>query len=131
MNWENICSKCFLFTIVIATIPTTSKISTSADEENRTNYKTDLSAENTDDEIPTDTSTWSTADKKKLWHMTEFHQEYQCVFGERASLQTIMKRRISHMNPPMPKAVCEKEMQSAHLDNSELIIEYMTNAHSN
>ena len=35
------------------------------------------------------------------------------------------------MNPPMPKAVCEEEMQSAHLDNSEVIIEYMTNAHGN
>ena len=35
------------------------------------------------------------------------------------------------MNPPMPKAICEKELQSAHLDNSEVIIEYMTNAHGN
>ena len=52
------------------------------------------------------------------------------VFGEGASIQTIMKRRISHMNPPMPKAVCEEEMQSTHFDNSEVIIEYMTNAHA-
>ena len=35
------------------------------------------------------------------------------------------------MNPPMPKAICEKEMQSTHLDNSEVIIEYMTDAHGN
>ena len=35
------------------------------------------------------------------------------------------------MNPPLPKAICEKEMQSAHLDNSEVIIEYMTDAHGN
>ena len=35
------------------------------------------------------------------------------------------------MNPPMPKAVCEEEMQSAQLDNSEVIIEYMTNAQGN
>ena len=70
----------------MATIPTTSKISVSADEVNRTNYKTNLSAENTDDEIHTDTSTWSTADKKKLQHMTELHQEYQHVFGEGASI---------------------------------------------
>ena len=115
----------------MATIPTTSKITTSANEENRTNYETDLSAKNTDDEIHADTSTWSPADKKKLQHMTEFHQEYQCIFGEGASLQTIMKRRISHMNPPMPKSVCEEEMQNAHLDNSEVIIEYMTDAHGN
>ena len=31
----------------------------------------------------------------------------------------------------MPKAICEEEMQSAHLDNSEVIIKYMTNAHCN
>ena len=31
----------------------------------------------------------------------------------------------------MPKAVCEEEMQSTHLDNSEVIIEYMTDAHGN
>ena len=49
-------------------------------------YETVLSAENTDDEIHTDTSIWSTADRKKLQHMTEFHQEYQCVFGEGAPI---------------------------------------------
>ena len=62
--------------------------------------------------------------------MTEFHEENQCVFGEKASIQTIMKR-ISHMNPPIPKSVCEEEMQSAHLDTNEVIIEYMTDAHGN
>ena len=46
-----------LFTIVMATIPTTSKLSASTDEENRLGYKTDLSAENIDDKIHTDTST--------------------------------------------------------------------------
>ena len=35
------------------------------------------------------------------------------------------------MNPPIPKSVCEEEMQNAHLDTSEVIIEYMTNAHGN
>ena len=63
--------------------------------------------------------------------MTEFHEECQHVFGEKASIQTIMKRRISHMNPPIPKSVCEEEMQSAHLDPNEVIIEYMTDAHGN
>ena len=71
-------------------------------------------------------STWSTANKKKLQHMTEFHTEYQCVFREGASIRTIMKRRISHMNPPMPKAVCEEEMQNTQLDNKEVTIEYIT-----
>ena len=35
------------------------------------------------------------------------------------------------MNPPMPKAVCEQEMQSAQLDNNEVIIEYNTDAQGN
>ena len=88
----------------MATIPTTSKITTSADEENRTDYETDLSGENTDNEIHANTSNWSPRDKKKLQHMSEFHQEYQCIFREGASIWTIMKRRISHMNPSMPKS---------------------------
>ena len=121
----------FLFIIVMVTIPTTSKITMSTDEENRTDYETDLSAENTDDEIHADTSTWSPTNKKKLQHMTKFRPEYQCIFREGASIWTIMKRRISHMKPPMPKSICEEEMQNAHLDNSEVIIEYMTDAHSN
>ena len=33
------------------------------------------------------------------------------------------------MNPPMPKSVCEEEMQSTHLDSNEVIIEYITDAH--
>ena len=115
----------------MATIPITSQIPTSTDEDNGTDSDTHLSAENTEDELHADTSTWTPADKKKLQHMAEFHQEYQHVFGEGASIQTIMKRRISHMNPPMPKSVCEKEIQSAHLDNNEVIIEYMTNSHGN
>ena len=71
------------------------------------------------------------AEKKKLQHMTEFHKEYQCVFGEQASLHTIMKHRISHMNPPIPKSVCEEEMQNANLDTNEVIIEYITDAQGN
>ena len=112
----------------MATIPTTSKLSVSTssemDEENKINYETDLSAEATDIKIHTDTSTLSAVDKKRLQHMMD-------VFGEGASIRTIMKKRISHMNPPMPKAVCEEEMQSAQLDNTEVIIEYMTDAQGN
>ena len=118
--------------------PTTSKqsialtsISSRMDEEDKIGYETDLSTKDMDIETNTDTSTWSTADKKKLCHMTEFHTEYQCVFGEGASIRTIMKRRISHMNPPMPKAVHEEEMQNAQLDNNEVIIEYITDAQGN
>ena len=119
----------------MANIPTTSKLSPSTcsgtDEENRINYEPNLSAEDTDIKINMDTSAWSAADKKKLQHMTEFHQEYQHVFGEGTSIRTIMKKRISHMNPPMPKAVCKQEMQSAQLDYNEVIIEYMTDAQGN
>ena len=63
--------------------------------------------------------------------MTEFHEEYQHIFSEKASICTIMKRRISHMNPPIPKSVCEEEMQNANLDTNEVIIEYMTDAQGN
>ena len=35
------------------------------------------------------------------------------------------------MNPPIPKCVCEEEMQNANLDTSKVIIEYMTDAHGN
>ena len=33
------------------------------------------------------------------------------------------------MNPPIPKSVCEEEMQNANLDTNEFIIEYITNGH--
>ena len=79
----------------------------------------------------TDLSIWTPAKQKKLQHMTEFHEEYQWIFGEWASLHTIMKCRISHMNPPIPKSVCEEEMQNANLDTNEIIIEYITDAQGN
>ena len=59
--------------------------------------------------------------------MVEFHEEYQCIFGEKASICTIMKNRITHMNPPMPDSVCKEEMQNATIDNN-VIIEYITDA---
>ena len=78
--------KYFLFNIVMATVPITPQITTTTDEENRTDSDTDLSAKNTEDELHTDTSTWSHANKKKLQHMSEFHEEYQHVFGEGVSI---------------------------------------------
>ena len=55
--------------------PTTSKQSIAMaspssrmDEEDKIGYETDLSAQDMDIEINTDTSAWSTADKKKLQH---------------------------------------------------------------
>ena len=111
------------------TVPITSHISTSGDSE--TNSDTDLSIVNTEDELYPDLSTWTPAEKKKLQHMTEFHWEYQCIFGKQASLCTIMKHRISHMNPPIPKCMCKEEMQNANLDTNEVIIEYITDAQGN
>ena len=93
----------------MATVTITSQITTSKD--NRTNSDTNLSIVNTEDEMYTDLNTWTPAEKKKLQHMTEFHEEYQHVFGKKASIHTIMKCRLSQMNPPIPKSVCEEEMQ--------------------
>ena len=86
---------------------------------------TDLSAILTENEEHIDTTHWTLAKHKKLQHMKEFHGEYQCIFGEKASLHTIIKNRISHMDPPMPESVCREEMQSATQDN-DVVIEYIT-----
>ena len=88
---------------------------------------TDLSNIHTEDEEQIDTTDWTPAKGKKLQHMVEFHEEYQCVFGEKASICTIMRNRISHMNPPMPDSVCKEEMQNATIDNG-VIVEYITDA---
>ena len=90
---------------------------------------TDLEEINTDDERATDISNWSDKERKKLQHMTEFHQEYQRVFGNRASLHTIIKKQISHMNPPIPTSVCKEEMQDAETD--EVIVEFITDSKGN
>ena len=42
-----------------------------------------------------------------------------------------MRKRIAHMNPPIPQSVCEEEMQDASLYTKEVIIEYITDAHGN
>ena len=63
--------------------------------------------------------------------MTVFHEEYQWIFAEKASICTIMKWRISYMNPPIPKSICEEEMQNASLDTNEVVIEYIMDAHGN
>ena len=69
---------------------------------------TDLEEINTEDELATDTNNWSDKEHKKLQHMTEFHQEYQRVFGDRASLHTIIRKQIANMNPPIPSSVCKE-----------------------
>ena len=103
----------------------------SPSEDSQNNLETDLNIDNTEDEMYTDTSNWTLAKKKKLQHMTEFHEEYQQIFGEKVSICTIMKKKISHMNPPMPDSVCKEEMQNAKVDTNDVIIEYITDAQGN
>ena len=87
----------------------------------------DLNIIPTKDEKQIDTTDWTPAKCKKLQHMKEFHEEYQCVFVEKASICTIMKNRITRMNQPMPDSVCREEMQNATPDN-DVIIKYITDA---
>ena len=79
----------------MAFISNTSHITSSEDS----NSKMDLERDNMEEEMHADTSDWTLTKRKKLQHMTEFHEEYQWIFSEKASIRTIMKRRISHMNP--------------------------------
>ena len=86
---------------------------------------TNLSDMLTKNEEQIDTTNWTLAKCKKLQHMIDFHEEYQQKFGEKASIRTIIKNRISHMNPPMPESVCQEEMQSA-IQDTDIVIEYIT-----
>ena len=61
--------------------------------------------------------------------MTEFHQEYQRVFGDKTSSHTIIRKRIACMNPPIPSSICKEEMQDANIDTNEVIIEYIMDVH--
>ena len=121
-----------LFNPVMATVPSTMLIppSPSTSEDTQTSG-TDLSEINTKDEMNTDVSKWLDKERKKLQHMREFHEEYQRVFGDQVSLHTIIRKRIAHMNPPIPHSVCKEEMQEASVDTKEVIIEYITDAHGN
>ena len=59
----------------MATVPIATPIPTS--EDCQTNSDTDFSNINMEDEMNTDVSSWTTVERKKLQHMTEFHKEYQ------------------------------------------------------
>ena len=39
--------------------------------------------------------------------------------------------KVFYMNPPIPKSICEEEMQNANLDTNEVVIEYMMDTHGN
>ena len=112
-----------MFTVYFIAMAFVSNSSPSEDN----NSGTDLSNIHMEDEEHIDTTTWMPAKWKKLQHMVEFHEEYQDVFGEKASIHMIMKNRITHMNPPMPDSVCKEEMQNATIEN-DVIIEYITDA---
>ena len=68
------CSNIIFCSIAMATVSNTSPITTSVDSQN--DLETDLN-DNTEDEIHMDTSNWTLAERKRLQHMTEFHEEYQ------------------------------------------------------
>ena len=112
-----------MFTVYFIAMAFVSNSSPSEDN----NSETDLSNLHMEDEEHIDTTTWTSAKWKKLQHMVEFHEEYQHVFGEKASICTIMKNRITHMNPPMSDSVCKEEIQNATIEN-DVIIEYITDA---
>ena len=112
----------------MAAVPSTSSITS---DNSGNDSDTDLSLINMEDELHTDLSTWTSSKRKKLQHMTAFHKEFQRIIGEKASIHTIMKQRISHMNPPIPKSICEEEMQNASLDTNEVVVEHIIDAHGN
>ena len=57
-------------------------VSNSSPSEDNTSG-TDLSNIHTEDEEHIDTSMWTPTKQKKLQHMIEFHEEYQCVLVKR------------------------------------------------
>ena len=73
----------------------------------------DLEEINTEDELAMDTSKCSEKECKKLQHMTEFHEEYQRVFGDRASLHTIIRKELPICIPlchlPYVKRKCKMQ----------------------
>ena len=61
-----------------------SNVNLSISEDNSSG--TDLSDTLTENEERIDTTNWTPAECKKLQHMKEFHEEYQRIFGKKASL---------------------------------------------
>ena len=73
-NSISIFSNIIFGSIAMATISNTSPITTSEGSQN--DLETDLN-DNREDEMQTDISNWTLAEKKRLQHMTDFHKEYQ------------------------------------------------------
>ena len=53
----------------------------SPSEDSQSSSGTDLNIINTEDEMHIDTTNWAPAKRKMLQHITEFHEEYQLIFG--------------------------------------------------
>ena len=60
---------------------------------------TDFSDIHTEDGEHVDASAWMPTEWKELQHMVEFHEECQRVFGEKASIGTIMKNSHAYEPP--------------------------------
>ena len=120
--YKYICLSCNVSYVFIIAMATNDNLSLSEEISSGT----DLSGILTENE-EIDTTNWTLAKRKKLQHMKEFHEEYQQVFGEKASIRTIIKNRILNMNPPMPESICREEMQSATQDN-EVVTKFITDA---
>ena len=85
--------------VIFCLIALASVSNPSSSEDNQSSTWTDLSIINIEDEKHIDATIWTPAKWKKLQHMSKFHEEYQQIFGDKASIHTIMKQRMSHMNP--------------------------------
>ena len=84
----------------MAFVSCASPITSSEDSQNGS--ETDLNINNMEDEIHTDTSNWTLAKRKKLQHMTEFHKEYQWIFGEKVSYSYYYEEENFTYEPPYP-----------------------------
>ena len=87
---------CLLSYPVMATVPNTLPLiptSPSTSEDTQT-FGTDLEEINTEDEMNTDISKWLDQERKKWQHMKEFHEEYQKIFGDWASIHTIIRKGL-------------------------------------
>ena len=100
----------------------------SPSEDNQSSVGTDLDIINTEDEMHIDTTNWTPAKQKKVTTHDQISYRIPMNIWEKASIRTIMKRRISQLNPPMPDSVCKEEMQSATVDTNDVINEYITDA---
>ena len=71
-NNISIFSNIIFYSVAMATVLNTSPITTSEDSQNES--ETDLN-DNMEDKMQTDTTNWTLAEKKRLQHMTDFHEE--------------------------------------------------------